>query len=126
MDLIHNMNDFPSGGCTVALGTFDGVHIGHRELIKKTLAEARLLSCDSVVYTFSSHPSFLLCKDNPVKTIYQNDTKISLLSSLGVDAAVLDDFSNVCTLSQSEFVEWVLVLRLNAKVVVCGYNFRFC
>ncbi len=109
----------------VALGFFDGVHVGHRELIKKTVSEARRKGTRALVYTFSSHPSHFLNPSSPVKLIYSKEERERLLLSLGVDEVVFEDFERVKDFTPLEFVENVLVGELSAEAAVCGYNFRF-
>lgn len=109
----------------VALGFFDGVHIGHRELIKKAVGEANKNSLPCVVYTFSEHPRKALFPNLETKCIYTAEDKSLAFEELGVDATVYDSFTDVCDMTPSEFVEDVLVARLSVKAVVCGYNFRF-
>ncbi|MBR5460592.1 MAG: bifunctional riboflavin kinase/FAD synthetase [Clostridia bacterium] len=112
-------------GCVVALGFFDGVHIGHRELIKKAIAESERLSLPTAVYTFREHPRALIYPDAPTELIYTNGEKAKVLESLGVDILVFQDFSLVRDMSPSEFIEAIIVGKLHARSVVCGYNFRF-
>ena len=109
----------------VAIGFFDGVHIGHRELIKKAVSLSREKCIPSVVYTFSSHPVRTLFPDKEVSYITANEQKAEIFESLGVDLLVFDDFSRVKDLPPALFVENVLVKSLGAEAVVCGYNFKF-
>ncbi len=109
----------------VALGFFDGVHLGHRELIKKTVAEARSRGAVPMVYTFSSHPSHILTPDRSVECIYTENQKFDIITSLGIEKIVFENFEKVKDLTPLEFVEDVLVHTLDAECVICGYNFRF-
>lgn len=111
--------------CVAVLGFFDGVHIGHRELVKKAVAEGDKHSVPVCVYTFFEHPRNTLFPESPAKCIYTNDEKSSTFDELGVDCLIYSDFSEVRYLSPSEFVETILVGKLGVKSVVCGYNFRF-
>ncbi len=109
----------------VALGFFDGVHIGHRELIKKAVAEAHKETSTSVIYTFFEHPRKILFPELDTKCIYTSEEKTRVFKELGADSVVYDSFSDVCDMIPSRFVEEVLVSKLSATFVVCGYNFRF-
>ncbi len=109
----------------VAIGFFDGVHIGHQELIKKAVSLSHELSVSCVVYTFSYHPIKTLCPEKDVYYITNNERKCEIFERLGVDAVVFDDFLRVKDMSPSLFVEEVLVKLLGSKAVVCGYNFKF-
>ena len=119
-------NNRPSlSSSVVVLGFFDGVHIGHRELIKRGVTEARKNKVPCVIYTFFEHPKKILFPKLDTKCIYSLDEKTSAFEELGADTVVYDDFSDVRDMSPSYFVEEVLASRLSATSVVCGYNFRF-
>ncbi len=111
--------------CVAVLGFFDGVHIGHRELIKKALAERERLAVPVAVYTFFEHPRSILFPDFSARCIYTNAEKTEVLEALGVDVVIYEDFSAVRNLTPSQFVEEILIENLKVKSVVCGYNFRF-
>ena len=108
-------------GCAVAVGSFDGVHLGHRSLIKKLVAEAKNRGVPAVVFTFSAEDS----PKNGVLLLAQEDKKERLLASLGVDAVVSAPFSAVREMSAERFARGFLFEELGAKCVVCGYDFRF-
>ena len=110
------------GEIAVALGFFDGVHLAHRELIAMTVAEARSRGIKSAVFTFSSEGGGL---KSSVPRIYSTDEKLDIISTLGVDVAVVADFGSVCSMSADEFISDVLIGDLNATAVFAGYNFRF-
>ncbi|MBQ8719751.1 MAG: riboflavin biosynthesis protein RibF [Clostridia bacterium] len=108
--------------CVVALGLFDGVHLAHRALIGKAVAEARALGTDALVFTFRSESAEL---KRGVGRLYPTEDKLSLIASLGVDETVVADFSELSHMSPEEFVSSCLVGSLDACVAVCGFNFRF-
>ncbi len=100
----------------VALGFFDGVHIGHAAILKKA---ASLTPLRPVACTFQEHPKkgrFLLCG---------NCQKEQLLKAHGMRDVVFLDFDEVCGMSAERFVKEVLIGILHAKAVVCGENYRF-
>jgi riboflavin kinase/FMN adenylyltransferase len=105
----------------VALGLFDGVHLGHRRLIEKARELANKDGLILTVFTFYSEDS--LPKGN--ERIYSTEDKLWLLESLSVDETVLCPFSSVAGLSCDEFVSMLLVSYLNAISVVTGEDFRF-
>ena len=109
----------------VALGFFDGVHIGHRELIKKAACEACKNEAPCFVYTFLEHPRKSLFPELDTKCIYTNEEKSRVFEDLGVDGVIYDAFPNVCNMTPAVFIEEVVVSKLSAKAVICGYNFRF-
>lgn len=106
----------------LALGFFDGVHLGHRRLIEETVSEARAAGLVPGVFTFRTEDAALKSGSG---RIYSTEARLTLLSELGVELAVLADFSSVCSLEPDRFVSEVLWQQLNCKLCACGYNFRF-
>lgn len=113
--------NMPSG-CVLALGFFDGVHAAHRELLKLASESARELSLPLAVFTFSSEDSGFKAS---AKRIYSTRERLSLLAEISVDAAIVCDFSAVRYTSRESFVSDIIIESLNARTVVCGFNFRF-
>lgn len=111
----------PLSSSAVALGNFDGVHIGHTKLINKLTS----FGLPSVVYTFDSHPLNLLKGEGTVPTVNTNSEKADIFEAMGVDSVVFASFLNVKDMSPLEFVYSILVGKLSASEVVCGYNYRF-
>lgn len=112
-------------GSAVALGTFDGLHIGHQAVINHTVRMAAEKNLQSVVFTFSNLPRHFN------KGLYQEerilciDDKIELFEQLGVDVLVIVPFnSKVQGMSREAFLEYLLK-SLNMKSLTVGYNFRF-
>lgn len=120
MQITETLNKITSS-TAVALGNFDGVHIGHAKLIK----ELKSHNLMSVVYTFRNHPLNEIHGDGTVLTVNTNEEKAKIFDSLDIDVLVFDDFSKVRDLSPEEFVNHVLIDALSAKEVVCGFNYRF-
>jgi riboflavin kinase/FMN adenylyltransferase len=123
MDVIeYKYGDAPSLGASVmALGFFDGVHIGHRRLLSKAKNEAERASLPLTVFTFKDNRDI---KKNATR-IYDEGAKLELMRRLGVDTVILADFPTLSGISAEEFVKNVLVGTLGARVAVAGYNFRF-
>ena len=116
-------NDF-AAGTAVALGFFDGVHEGHRALLKKlkTLSEKEGLK--SVVYTFVNHPAGALGKE--VKLLCSNRLKAAYISEEGADQLIFDWFDEgFSRMPPEQFVSDVLAGYLNARIVVAGDNYTF-
>jgi riboflavin kinase/FMN adenylyltransferase len=107
----------------VALGFFDGVHLGHKEVINSMLKTAQEDNLTSLVYTFKDNPLAAFGKSVPFITT--NKERASLLKGMGVDLVVEDDFLNIKDLSPEEFVKNILVNRFSAKKVFCGFNYHF-
>lgn len=105
-----------------ALGNFDGVHIGHAELLR--LAASRPDGAThSAVWTFSSPPALAFGKD--VKLLTSTEQKLALMKEIGVDIAIVEEFQSVASLSPEEFLSDVLVKKCRVVSAVCGFNFRF-
>ncbi len=109
---------------SAALGNFDGVHIGHAELISRTVKYAKENGCASAVWTFKGSAGVLPNKPD-ARCITDTEEKLELMASLGVDYAILEDFEKVRGLSAESFVKELLVDSLNVRCAVCGYNFKF-
>lgn len=110
----------------IALGNFDGVHLGHQKLIKKAVEIAKEKGLKSAVFTFSNHPKNMLPKATPVKNILYNWEKKEIIESLGVDYLYNIPFTQeVMTMSPENFVKELLLEKFNMKVGLCGFNFNF-
>lgn len=109
-------------GAHVALGYFDGVHMGHRAVIA-ACADSKG-RCDSLVLTFSQSPAAALGRPQP-SILTDNATKAALIGEMGIDGVIFADFNAVRDYSAENFVRVILRDRLHAKKVCCGYNYRF-
>ncbi len=110
----------------IALGNFDGVHRGHRELIERAVKSSEIASLKSGVFTFSNHPRNLLKGNSGVKNILYEKDKIQLIGELGVDYLFNIPFSDqLAQLSPEEFIHELLIGRLHMKEAYCGFNYRF-
>jgi len=110
----------------VALGMFDGVHLGHQAVIQQAreIATERNLPCS--VFTFVGHPRKVLRPDHPVPLLTTWDSKRCFLAGFGVDTVVGAEFTPAfAEISARDFVERILVGQLRAQHVVVGYNFAF-
>jgi riboflavin kinase / FMN adenylyltransferase len=108
----------------LALGNFDGIHLGHRAVIQ-TLQPPPETSCYKTVVSFDPHPQvFFKGQPKPLLTVLLE--KVQLLESLGVDQLVLLPFDeNLAALSPEDFVEKILVQQLHAQKISVGFNFGF-
>ncbi|MCI8388126.1 MAG: bifunctional riboflavin kinase/FAD synthetase [Clostridiales bacterium] len=107
----------------VALGSFDGVHAGHSELISRAVDYAKAHGIYSAVWTFKDDSSALPKKNGRILTTLSE--KLSLIASLGVDYALLEDFSHIRDYSPERFVNELLIERCGVVCAVCGFNFSF-
>ena len=117
--------DFDLPSCVVALGTFDGVHIGHQALIRRAMALARELDTSCVVYTFRNHPLSVLCPERAPEALLQADEKLSKLSAMGVDGVMMLDFTAEYAATEPTAYLEGLVKRLHVRGVVAGFNYSF-
>jgi len=109
----------------VALGNFDGFHIGHMILIDRISEYAEEKNTASCVWTFSEHSLNILKSDYSVPYITAREEKIEILKQKKIDYLIFQDFNFIRHLSPDRFIEKVIIEYLNAELVVCGYNYRF-
>ena len=110
----------------VALGNFDGVHLGHQRLIKEAVDYAARNGVKSAVFTFSNHPKDLLPKAKKVKNILYKNEKAEIIASLGVDYLFEIPFTKaIMTMDPVYFIDHILINRFNMKAAFCGFNYRF-
>ena len=107
----------------LALGNFDGVHLGHKTLITKAAEVAKTMSATAGIFCFEKPPCDFLSPEPP-KRICTLDQKLILARKCGAMTAVLGDFPALRDLSPKEFTD-LLKNEANCMAVVCGYNFRF-
>lgn len=117
--------DYNLGASVVALGTFDGVHIGHQALIRRAMALARELEAACVVCTFDRHPLSLLCPERMPMPLTTVEERLEKLESMGVDGVLLKPFTRAFADMEAENYLECLVERLHARGVVAGFNFSF-
>ncbi len=127
MKIFNHISSYQSQKPTVlTIGTFDGVHIGHKKIIERLTKSAQKEGLESVILTFFPHPRMVLQKDSDIKLINTIDEKIQLLTHLGLDSLIIHPFDKTFSqLTAEEFVEQILVEKLNLKKIVIGYDHRF-
>lgn len=120
-------NSFVSERQTVVtIGTFDGVHAGHRSIINRLVNSAIANNLDSVVLTFFPHPRMVLQKESGLQLINTIEERKSLLEQTGIDHLVVHPFTHQFSrLTAIEFVRDILVNKLKAKKIIIGYDHRF-
>ena len=110
----------------VTVGSYDGVHRGHRALIERLVAEARAQGGESIVLTFEPHPRITLGRAEGLQLLTTLEEKVALLAGLGVDNVIVIPFDRrFSALSSLEFVEEYLIGRVGAETLVAGFNHRF-
>lgn len=109
----------------MALGTFDGIHIGHQAIIARTLQQAKNKNCCSAVFTFSNHPLNVIDADRRPPLIITNQEKVKLIAELGVDMLFNVPFTTeLLQLTPEKFIE-KLVTNMNLQHVTVGANFTY-
>jgi riboflavin kinase/FMN adenylyltransferase len=123
MKIYDNIPDLHQSVFTI--GSFDGLHIGHRHLIHQTLDIGKSLGVETLVLTFEPHPRLVLQSNKDFQIINTTNEKLKLLEDIGVENVVLIPFdANLSNLSADEFV-LELLKKLKPKVVVLGYDHKF-
>ena len=113
-------------GTVIALGNFDGVHVGHQKLIARTVREASGAGLKSAVFTFANHPRNVLSKGKSVKCILYPDEKAAIIERLGVDYMFNIPFDGeIQRMEPVEFINKLLLLKLKMKEACCGFNYKF-
>jgi riboflavin kinase/FMN adenylyltransferase len=125
--LLHeSVDEVPKGPRVVALGTFDGVHLGHRRVIAAAVERARALGIPAMVATFHPRPVTVLVPDRAPEALSTVGRRIELLGEAGADEVVVIRFDlELSSLEADEFCDEILSRRLGAQVVVTGADFHF-
>jgi len=128
MRIYHNIDEFtPLKNAVVTIGTFDGVHIGHRKIIAGIKELAGSTGGETVLLTFFPHPRMILHpEDETIKLINTIHEKAELLEQLGVDHLIITPFSrDFSNQSAEEYIRDILVKKIGTKKIVIGYDHRF-
>jgi riboflavin kinase/FMN adenylyltransferase len=123
-----NPEEFPAIPSAVTVGSYDGLHVGHRRIIATMIARARERNLRSVVVTFEPHPRIVLAGGSPcpVSLLTTLDEKISHLEKMGIDLLFVVRFDREFASRSSEsFIREVLVGLLGARQVTVGYDHGF-
>ena len=120
-DLSHIKN------AVVTIGTFDGVHLGHQEILRTVISEAKKIGGESVLLTFYPHPRMVLSPENSDLLLLQTQAeKMEKLTSIGLENVVIYPFSKeFADLSAKNFVEEILIKGLHAEKIIIGYDHQF-
>jgi riboflavin kinase/FMN adenylyltransferase len=128
MNVYTSLAEIPpaADGRSVALGTFDGVHVGHRSVIAAAIERARERGLRAAVVTFDPHPLQVLRPDDPPQLLTTTAGKAALVAELGVDELLAIPFTpELSRRSAEEFVQEVLLQALDVRQLSVGANFRF-
>ena len=127
MVITHSISEYneqrPS---VITIGTFDGVHIGHRKILTRLIKNAESDDLTSTVLTFFPHPRMVLQKDSDIKLLNTIAERTKILEQIGLDHLVIHPFTQEFSrLSATDFVRDVLVDSLGIKKIIIGYDHRF-
>ncbi len=127
MKIFTSIKSFHAAKQTVVtIGTFDGVHIGHRKIIEKLIHNAANLDCESLILTFFPHPRMVLKGKSDILLLNTLDEKEYLLEQIGLDNLVIHPFdAEFSQLEAAEFVKSVLVDQFNIRKIIIGHDHRF-
>lgn len=118
-------NQFTGDGCALALGMFDGVHLGHQRLIRCAVELARQTGVPAVVDTFDRHPLQVLCPERAPQQLMSNQQRIRRMEALGVDVLVMRPFTReYASQPPQEFLR-ELCRALHPRHIVVGFNYTF-
>lgn len=132
MKIFHSINDFQvaSGGnakkTILTLGTFDGVHFGHKKILEKVTQSTENEKYESLVLTFFPHPRMVLQEDSDIKLLNTIAEKIELLDKIGIQNLVIHPFDeSFSRLTAEEFVKNILVDKFHIHKIIIGHDHRF-
>jgi riboflavin kinase/FMN adenylyltransferase len=128
MRIYHNIDEFkPVKNAVVTIGTFDGVHLGHRKIISRIKEVADEIGGETVILTFFPHPRMIIHpEDQNLKMINTMEEKAMLLDQLGVDHLIITPFSrDFSNQTGEEYIRNILVGKIGTKKIVIGYDHRF-
>jgi riboflavin kinase/FMN adenylyltransferase len=113
-------------GSVVTIGNFDGVHAGHRQLLRRVVELGREHSWQPAVLTFDPHPTQVVAPERAPRLLTTMAERVTLIREQGIEQVVVLPFTaEVARLSPEEFVEQTIVGNMHARIVMVGDNFRF-
>src|SRR5579859_7616925 len=128
MRVYHGMEEVPPdfGPSALTIGNFDGVHFGHRQILRRLKAIANENGWKASVLTFDPHPTAVVAPDRAPRLMTSPARRVELMSEEGIEQVLILPFTReLALLSPEDFVRLLLVDRLGARAVLVGDNFRF-
>jgi riboflavin kinase/FMN adenylyltransferase len=127
MQVHRSINNLPRfKNSVVTIGTFDGVHLGHQQIIKQLKEEAEKINGETIIITFHPHPRSVIKTATPVYLLTTLEEKISLLSSFGIDHLIVVPFDkNFSEQTPEEYVVNFLFEKCRPHTLIIGYDHRF-
>ncbi len=126
MKVRNTLSEASGEPCAITVGTFDGLHLGHRKIIEQLITVARKNQLTATILTFFPHPRMVLQQDVDLKLLHTIDEKIALMEKTGVEELIIHPFTKEFSrLSAAEFVGDILIGGLGAQKIITGYDHRF-
>jgi len=127
MQVVYGHRNAPAwAGAAIAIGNFDGVHVGHRALIACARERAAATRALTVALTFDPHPSVLLAPAHAPAMLTSIERRIELLAEAGVDAVVVEPFTReLAGVTPEAFIDDLVIGALRARAIVVGYDFSY-
>lgn len=127
MKVHRDLNNFNAHNPVLTIGTFDGVHLGHRKIISRLHDLAASIDGESVIFTFDPHPRKVVApSETNLRLLTTLDEKIALFEEAGIDHLIVYPFTpEFAKLTYEEFVEQILVGQIHVKSLVVGYDHKF-
>lgn len=127
MKIHRDLNSFHAKNPVLTIGTFDGVHLGHRKIIDRLQDLAKTINGESVIFTFDPHPRKVVAPDETtLRLLTTLEEKIVLFEQSGINHLIIYPFTKEFSrLTYEEFVEIVLVGQIHTKFLVVGYDHKF-
>lgn len=129
MEIFYGIEEFAKHckcATCVAVGTFDGLHLGHRLIVEKLVDTAKVHNLKSVILTFNPHPRKVLFPERGLNLILSPEEKVEVLSTTGIDYLIVHQFDkNFASIKSDDFMRDVLVGELGMKYLVSGFNNHF-
>ena len=112
--------------CVLTIGTFDGVHLGHRQILSQLKTEASRIDGETVIITFHPHPRKIVNASKPIHLLNTIEEKIELLSALEIDHLVIVPFDErFSQLTAHDYIEQFLVEKFQPHTIIIGYDHHF-
>ena len=127
MQGIKSLKDIPSppDNCAVAIGNFDGVHLGHRKILHVLTEDAKKNNLFPLLLTFHPHPAKILAK-RKIELLQTIEQRLDEIKKSGIQMVVVLSFDhNLSQITAEEFIRTIIIQKLMAKKVIVGDNFRF-
>lgn len=127
MKIHRDLNSFSAKNPVLTIGTFDGVHLGHRKIISRLQNLAETVNGESVIFTFDPHPRKVVSpNETNLRLLTTLNEKIALFGQSGIDHLIIYPFTpEFSALTYEEFVEQILIEKIHTHYLVVGYDHKF-